>query len=50
MRYVVETYGSYDEPIVREIIRTVRPEEENAMMSQFAQDIIAKGKPEWMLA
>ena len=47
MRYIVETYNSYAEPIVREIIRAVRPEEENAMMSQFAQDIIAKGKPEW---
>ncbi len=47
MRYIVETYGSYDEPIVREIIRAVHPEEESTMMSQFAQDIIAKGKPEW---
>ncbi|MBF0439183.1 MAG: Rpn family recombination-promoting nuclease/putative transposase [Magnetococcales bacterium] len=47
MRYIVETYKSYDEPIVREIIRAVHPEEENTMMSQFAQDIIAKGNPEW---
>ena len=48
MRYIVETYNGYAEPIVRKIIRAVRPEEENAMMSQFAQDIIAKGKPEWL--
>ncbi|MBF0438205.1 MAG: Rpn family recombination-promoting nuclease/putative transposase [Magnetococcales bacterium] len=48
MRYIVETYDNYNEPIVREIIHAVRPEEENAMMSQFAQDIIAKGKPDWL--
>ena len=48
MRYVVETYGSYDEQTVREIIRRVQPEEEEKMMSQFAQDIIAKSKPEWL--
>ncbi|MBF0191923.1 MAG: Rpn family recombination-promoting nuclease/putative transposase [Magnetococcales bacterium] len=44
MRYVVETYRSYDEPMVREIIRRVRPEEEENMMSLFAQDMIAKGE------
>ncbi|MBF0271528.1 MAG: Rpn family recombination-promoting nuclease/putative transposase [Magnetococcales bacterium] len=44
MRYVVETYRSYDEPMVREIIRRVRPEEEEKMMSMFAQDMIAKGE------
>ncbi|MBF0192841.1 MAG: DUF4351 domain-containing protein, partial [Magnetococcales bacterium] len=44
MRYVVETYRSYDEPTVREIIRRVRPEEEENMMSMFAQDMIAKGE------
>ncbi|MBF0132482.1 MAG: DUF4351 domain-containing protein [Magnetococcales bacterium] len=48
MRYIVETYGSYDEQTVREIIRQVRPEEEETMMSQFAQDIISKGKPQWL--
>ncbi|MBF0341563.1 MAG: Rpn family recombination-promoting nuclease/putative transposase [Magnetococcales bacterium] len=48
MRYIVETYDNYDEPTVREIIHAVRPEEENIMMSQFAQDIIAKGKPDWL--
>ncbi len=47
MRYIVETYNSYAEPIVREIVRAIHPEEENAMMSQFAQDIITRGKPEW---
>ncbi|MEO5372523.1 MAG: Rpn family recombination-promoting nuclease/putative transposase, partial [Magnetococcus sp. DMHC-1] len=48
MRYIVETYNNYDESVVREIIRAVHPEEENTMMSQFAQDIIAKGKPDWL--
>ncbi|MBF0272323.1 MAG: Rpn family recombination-promoting nuclease/putative transposase, partial [Magnetococcales bacterium] len=44
MRYVVETYRNYDEPTVREIIRRVRPEEEEKMMSMFAQSMIAKGR------
>ncbi|MBF0604677.1 MAG: DUF4351 domain-containing protein [Nitrospirae bacterium] len=37
-----------DERVVREIIRQVRPEEEETMMSQFARDIIAQGKPHWL--
>ncbi|MBF0110392.1 MAG: DUF4351 domain-containing protein, partial [Magnetococcales bacterium] len=45
-RYVVETYRSYDEPTVREIIRRVRPEEEAKMMSLFAQEMITKGRQE----
>ncbi len=48
LRYVVETFRSYDERTLREIIRRVRPGEEETMMSQFAQDVIAKGKPEWL--
>ena len=48
LRYVMETFRSYDERTLREIIRRVRPEEEEKMMSQFAQEIIAKGKPEWL--
>lgn len=48
LRYVFETYRSYDEQTLREIIRRVCPEEEEKMMSQFAQEIIAKGKPEWL--
>ena len=47
VRYMMETYHSFGEDIFREIIRRVRPEEEATMMSQFAQEIIAKGKPEW---
>ena len=47
MRYVVETYGSYDEQAVREIIRRVQPEEEEKMMSQFAQDVLANRNPKW---
>lgn len=48
IRYIVETFGGYDERVVREIIRQVRPEKEETMMSQFAQDIIAQGKPHWL--
>ena len=47
MRYVVETYRRYDEKDVREIIRRVRPKEEEKMMSQFAQDVIAGTNPKW---
>ncbi|MBF0163775.1 MAG: DUF4351 domain-containing protein [Magnetococcales bacterium] len=33
---------------VRQVIRRIKPEEEYEMMSQFAQEILAKGKPEWV--
>ena len=48
VRYMMETYQSFGEETFREIIRRVRPEEEAKMMSQFAQEIIAKGKPDWL--
>ena len=48
VRYMMETYQSFGEETFREIIRRVRPEEEAEMMSQFAQEIVAKGKPEWL--
>ena len=48
VRYMMETYQSFGEKTFREIIRRVRPEKEAEMMSQFAQEIIAKGKPEWL--
>ena len=38
VHYFVQTYR-YDEQTLREIIRRIQPEEENKMMSQFAQDI-----------
>ncbi|MBF0420642.1 MAG: Rpn family recombination-promoting nuclease/putative transposase, partial [Magnetococcales bacterium] len=47
MRYVVETYRRYDEEDVREIIRRVRPGEEEKMMSQFAQSVIENTNPKW---
>lgn len=47
MRYVVETYRRYDEEDVREIILRVRPEEEEKMMSQFAQSVIENTNPKW---
>ena len=47
VRYIMETYQSFGEETFREIIRRVRPEEETKMMSKFAQEILAKGKPEW---
>ncbi len=49
MRYVVETYRRYDEKDVREIIRRVRPGEEEKMMSQFAQSVIENTNPKWAL-
>ena len=44
IHYVVEVFQRYDEQTIREIIRRVRPEEEEKMMSMFAQDMIAKGE------
>ncbi len=38
IHYLISTY-IYDEQTLRGIIRAVKPEEENQMMSQFAQDI-----------
>ncbi|MCB2263541.1 MAG: Rpn family recombination-promoting nuclease/putative transposase [Candidatus Thiosymbion ectosymbiont of Robbea hypermnestra] len=38
VRYLIHVY-CYDERTLRGIIRAVRPEEEETMMSQFAQDI-----------
>ena len=49
VRYMIETYQSFELETFREIIRRTQPEEEVKMMSQFAQEIIAKNKPEWML-
>lgn len=46
IRYIVEVFQDYDEQIVREIIRRVRSEEEEKMMSLFAQDMLAKGRQE----
>ncbi|MBT8420571.1 MAG: hypothetical protein KJO08_06880 [Gammaproteobacteria bacterium] len=37
----------YDEQTLRQIIREVRPEEEEKMMSQFAQDIERKVKSQF---
>ncbi len=47
MPYMVERFERYGEQDLREIIRAVMPEEEEKMMSQFAQEVIAKEKPEW---
>nr|VFK23665.1 MAG: protein of unknown function (DUF4351) [Candidatus Kentron sp. LPFa] len=44
--YLIQTYV-YDEQTLRRMIRSVKPEEEEKMMSQFAQDII-NGKPKWV--
>ena len=43
-RYLVETYDTYDEQTLREIVKQVRPEEEIEMMSQFAQENIRIGR------
>lgn len=44
MRYLVETFRNYDEQTLREIIRQVRPDEEQTMMSPFAQEVFSKGE------
>ncbi|MBF0159009.1 MAG: hypothetical protein HQL58_05745 [Magnetococcales bacterium] len=42
-RYLAESYPAYDEQILREIVQRVLPQEEEAMMSQFAQENVQKG-------
>nr|VFK00821.1 MAG: conserved hypothetical protein (putative transposase or invertase) [Candidatus Kentron sp. H]VFK01870.1 MAG: conserved hypothetical protein (putative transposase or invertase) [Candidatus Kentron sp. H]VFK05223.1 MAG: conserved hypothetical protein (putative transposase or invertase) [Candidatus Kentron sp. H] len=46
IHYLITVYR-YDEHTLPQIIREVRPEEVDTMMSQFAQDII-NGKPKWV--
>ncbi|MBT8421340.1 MAG: Rpn family recombination-promoting nuclease/putative transposase [Gammaproteobacteria bacterium] len=46
--YLVQTYV-YDEQMLRGIIREVRPEEEERMMSQFAQDIRKTARQEALI-
>jgi predicted transposase/invertase (TIGR01784 family) len=43
-RYIVETYQAYDEETLREIIRKVQPEEEEKMMSIFAEEKKREGE------
>nr|VFJ92706.1 MAG: conserved hypothetical protein (putative transposase or invertase) [Candidatus Kentron sp. LFY] len=47
IQYLINVY-IYDEQTLRRIIRAVRPEEEEKMMSQFAQDIRRKALQEGM--
>ena len=46
--YLLTTFPNLDEEHVRQVIRRINPQEEAEMMSQFAQEILAKGKPEWV--
>ncbi len=45
--YLLTTFPNLDEKHVRQVIRRINPQEEAEMMSQFAQEILAKGKSEW---
>ncbi len=45
--YLLTTFPNLDEEHVRQVVRHINPQEEAEMMSQFAQEILAKGKPEW---
>ncbi|MBF0583323.1 MAG: Rpn family recombination-promoting nuclease/putative transposase [Magnetococcales bacterium] len=45
--YLLTTFSNLDEEHVRQVVRRINPQEEAEMMSQFAQEILAKGKPEW---
>ncbi|MBF0160365.1 MAG: hypothetical protein HQL58_12675 [Magnetococcales bacterium] len=42
-RYLAESYPAYDEQVLREIVQRVLPQEEEAMMSQFAQENVQRG-------
>ncbi len=46
--YLLTTFSCLQEEHVRLIISRVKPQEETEMMSQFAQEILAKNKPEWI--
>ncbi|MBF0462005.1 MAG: Rpn family recombination-promoting nuclease/putative transposase [Magnetococcales bacterium] len=46
--YLLTTFPYLDEEHVRQVVRRINPQEEAEMMSQFAQEILAKGKPEWV--
>ncbi|MBF0341940.1 MAG: Rpn family recombination-promoting nuclease/putative transposase [Magnetococcales bacterium] len=45
--YLLTTFQNLNEEQVRLVVRRINPMEEVEMMSQFAQEILAKGKPEW---
>ncbi len=47
MLYMLTTFQNLNETQVRQVIRRINPLEEATMISQFAQEILAKGKPEW---
>ncbi|MBF0427833.1 MAG: Rpn family recombination-promoting nuclease/putative transposase [Magnetococcales bacterium] len=47
MIYLMATFTLLKKETVHEIIMQVKPEEETEMMSQFAQEILNNGKPEW---
>ncbi|MBF0158354.1 MAG: Rpn family recombination-promoting nuclease/putative transposase [Magnetococcales bacterium] len=42
-RYLSESYPAYDEQVLREIVQRVLPQEEEVMMSQFAQENVQRG-------
>ncbi|MBF0462074.1 MAG: Rpn family recombination-promoting nuclease/putative transposase [Magnetococcales bacterium] len=46
--YLLTTFPNLDEQHVRQVVRRINPQEEAEMMSQFAQEILAKAKPEWV--
>ncbi|MBF0184641.1 MAG: Rpn family recombination-promoting nuclease/putative transposase [Magnetococcales bacterium] len=46
--YLLTTFPYLREEHVRQIVSRVKPQEEAEMMSQFAQEILAKNKPEWL--
>ncbi|MEO5332884.1 MAG: Rpn family recombination-promoting nuclease/putative transposase [Magnetococcus sp. YQC-5] len=44
--YIIHTYVTANETVIRTIIQKARPTEETKMMSIFAQEMIAKGRQE----
>ena len=48
--YLLTTFHHMNEEQVRQVVRRVKPEEESAMMSEFARKILSKDRPEWVVA
>ncbi|MBF0310425.1 MAG: Rpn family recombination-promoting nuclease/putative transposase [Magnetococcales bacterium] len=49
LHYMVEAFRGFQEEDLREIIRGVLPEEEEKMMSQFAESVLSKKPPKWVV-
>ncbi|MEO5347995.1 MAG: Rpn family recombination-promoting nuclease/putative transposase, partial [Magnetococcus sp. YQC-9] len=46
--YLLTTFHHLNIEHMRQLVRRIQPEEESAMMSQFAREILSKNRPEWV--